>query len=293
MKKIFKANAKINLSLDVLSRRADGYHEVSMIMQEIDLFDEVQIEAINESKNIKPSIILNILGNQNIPSDERNTAYKAAKILMEKYSINETVKINIIKNIPQEAGMAGGSADAAAVIKGINEIFNLEMTLQEMFEMGKKIGADVPYCIMGGTALAEGIGERLTPLKSFPGVDIVIAKPYFGISTQYVYKNLDLNNLGKRPDNEKLIKYIDNGDVAGLAKNMSNVMETVTAKKYKEIKEIETVLIENGAIGAIMTGSGTTVFGIFENRKSAQKAYNSIRETSSKLIENLILAKTI
>jgi 4-diphosphocytidyl-2-C-methyl-D-erythritol kinase len=293
LKKIFKANAKINLSLDVLSRRADGYHEVSMIMQEIDLFDEVQIEAINESKNIKPSIILNILGNQNIPSDERNTAYKAAKILMEKYSINETVKINIIKNIPQEAGMAGGSADAAAVIKGINEIFNLEMTLQEMFEMGKKIGADVPYCIMGGTALAEGIGERLTPLKSFPGVDIVIAKPYFGISTQYVYKNLDLNNLGKRPDNEKLIKYIDNGDVAGLAKNMSNVMETVTAKKYKEIKEIETVLIENGAIGAIMTGSGTTVFGIFENRKSAQKAYNSIRETSSKLIENLILAKTI
>jgi 4-diphosphocytidyl-2-C-methyl-D-erythritol kinase len=293
LKKVFKADAKINLSLDVLNRREDGYHEVSMIMQEIDLFDEVQIEAAGKTRAAEPSIILNVLGNQNIPSDETNTAYKAAKILMEKYSISENIKVDIIKHIPQEAGMAGGSTDAAAVIRGINEIFNLGMTLQEMFEVGKKIGADVPYCIMGGTALAEGIGEQLTALKNFSGVNIIIAKPYFGISTQYVYKNLDLNNLGKRPDNKELIKYIENGDISGLAKNMSNVMETVTAKRYKEIKEIENILIENGAAGSIMTGSGTTVFGIFENYEAAQKAYNSIKSTSDKLIEHLFLTKTV
>ncbi len=290
MKKTFKANAKINLSLDVLNRRSDGYHEVSMIMQEIDLSDEIEIEIINEKNS---SITLEIAGNSDIPLDERNTAYKAAKLIMDKHSIKESVKIKIIKNIPQEAGMAGGSADAAAVIKGINEVFDLNMSIEEMLEIGKKIGADVPYCIMGGTALAEGIGEKLTRLNAFSGVDIIIAKPYFGISTQYVYRNLDLNDLGRRPDNKALIEYIDNRNILELAKNMSNVMETVTAKIHKEIKEIEDMLIDNGAAGAIMTGSGTTVFGVFENRELAQKAYASINQTHNNLIKHLFLTKTI
>ncbi len=264
-----KARAKINLSLDVLSKRPDGYHEVEMIMQTIELHDVVHIQEIDKGIEIQ-------CGSPWVPNDSRNIAYKAASLLMDKCGLKGGVKISIRKNIPVSAGLAGGSTDAAAVLSGMNSIFNLGLGKRELMELGRKIGADVPFCIKGGTMLSRGIGEILTEIESFSNVNIVLVKPKIGVSTEWVYRNLDLTNIGDRPDTGLITELIGKGDVKGVAQNMRNVLERVTVKKHGVINEIKDRLAAAGALGSMMSGSGPTVFGIFENGEKAEKAYNML-----------------
>lgn len=277
-----KANAKINISLDVMAKREDGYHDVCMIMQEVGIYDELDINVINRDIKIE-------LDNNSIPTDDRNTAYKAAKLIIDKFNIQKGISIKINKKIPSEAGLAGGSSDAAAVIKGMNELFSLGMSLDDMMDIGKDIGADVPFCILGGTALAEGIGEKLKRLTSFKNVNLVIAKPEFGVSTPYIYKKFDNHKLNNRPDTKSLIDFIDNGDINKIAKNMYNVLEEVTADEHEEIVDLEKMMLENGALGAMMSGSGPTVFGIFENTQKAEACY----KTMEGKVKYLFVTKTV
>lgn len=265
-----KANAKINLSLDVLRKRDDGYHEVKMIMQSINLHDDVYIEIIDEGIYVS-------CNKSWVPSGSGNIAYKAAELLKEKYEIKKGFKIKIIKNIPVSAGLAGGSADSAAVILGINKLFSLNLDRKEMMDLGKTIGADVPFCIRGGTMLSEGIGEILTPVEPFKYVNIVLVKPKIPVSTEWVYKNLNLNYIPERPDIPLILEAIKRKDIECVAKNMKNVLETVTAKKHMVIGEIKQKLMELGALGSMMSGSGPTVFGIFENKEKAYFAYEKIK----------------
>lgn len=265
-----KARAKINLSLDVLARRPDGYHEVRMIMQSIEMHDEIEIEKL-------PSGIEIACNSPWVPTDEGNIAYKAAKLILDKYNLDKGVKIAIKKQIPVAAGLAGGSTDAAAVMKGLNEMFGLGLGADELMLLGSSIGADVPYCIRGGTMLAEGIGEALSELPLLSGVDLVLVKPKIGVSTAWVYKNLNLAKIINRPDTNLLMEAIKDKDIKRVSKNMRNVLENVTAGKYGIIKDIKLKLLEAGALGSMMSGSGPTVFGIFEDRKSAEYAYNKIK----------------
>lgn len=268
---IVKGYGKINLSLDVIRKREDGYHEVEMIMQSINLHDKIYIK---ENREITVEC-----NREWIPKGPGNIAYKAAKLILEKCGINKGVHINIIKNIPVAAGLAGGSADAAAVLKGINSMFSLSLKEGELMNLGKQVGADVPFCIKSGTMLAEGIGEKLTPLSAFNGVHILLVKPKVGVSTAWVYNNLNLDKLSKdmRPDNKLLIEAIKNKEIVTLCENMKNVLETVTVEKYPVINELKTRLIENGAIGSMMSGSGPTVFGIFKDEQGIQNAYKKMK----------------
>lgn len=265
-----KARAKINLSLDVLRKREDGYHDVKMIMQSISLHDKVFLGQI-EKKSIKISC-----DKKWVPSNSDNIAYKAAKLLMDKFDLQKGIDIKIIKNIPVAAGLAGGSADAAAVLKGMNELFSLNLEQEELMQLGKTIGADIPFCIKGGTMLAEGIGEVLTDIKPLNNVDIVLVKPKISVSTAWVYKNLNIDKITSRPDTDYLIRMIEKRDLQNLGNKMVNVLEAVTIKKHEIICEIKEKLVKLGALGSMMSGSGPTVFGIFENRLTAQKAYENI-----------------
>lgn len=268
---VLNANAKINLSLDVLGKRQDGYHEVRMIMQAISLHDIVSIEVIDSG--------IEVSCNRNwVPTGEKNIAYKAAILMLEKYSVKKGLRIGINKNIPVAAGLAGGSTDAAAVLTGINNLFNLGINDNELMLLGKQIGADVPFCLKGGTALSEGIGEKLTYLHPFKDVSIVLVKPRVSVSTAWVYSNLEIDKITSRPDTDFLIKAIEFGDINKLAQNMKNVLEDVTINKYCAIKEIKELLVENGALGSMMSGSGPTVFGIFENIECAKKAFGNLRD---------------
>jgi len=264
-----KARAKVNLSLDVVAKRPDGYHDIKTIMQTIELHDRVFIEEAKSGIEV-------LCKNRWVPTDRRNIAYKAAEKLKLQFGIDRGVKIRIEKNIPVSAGLAGGSSDAAAVLKGMNSLFGLNLKENELMEIGKTIGADVPFCIKGGTMLAEGIGEILTPLKPLPVTHMVLIKPKIGISTAWVYGNLNVKNLTSRPDTNIMIKYIESGNIKSLAKDMCNVLETVTCTKYEVIDEVKQRLIDLGALGSMMSGSGPTVFGIFSDKKSAKKAYESM-----------------
>lgn len=279
------AHAKINLSLDVLRRKPNGYHELSMIMQEIDLKDIVTITQIDDNnKNIE------ITCNQSqVPTDESNIVYNTYKLISEKFNINKSIKVHIEKNIPISAGLAGGSTDAAAVIKALNKLWNLRLDEQDLMDLGVQIGADVPFCIMGGTALSEGIGEKLTPLKSFKDKEILLAKPGVGVSTADVYKNLDIENLKDRPDIEKIMSLIEKDDTRGLAHDMKNVLESVTTKLHPQIEEIKKEMIACGALGSLMSGSGPTVFGIFDNAEDLKLC----KEKLADKIETVIITKTI
>lgn len=265
-----KAKAKINLSLDVLGKRRDGYHELKTIMQTVELHDIVTLEATEKDIQI-------ICDKGYVPTDENNTAWKAANLLMQKYGIKKGVRIHIRKNIPVAAGLAGGSADAASVLKGMNLLYKLGMNENELMEAGLRIGADVPFCIRGGTVLAEGIGEKLTPLKCLDGVDIIIIKPKVSVSTAWVYKNLDMSTINVRPDTDKLINAIEEKNLDFLSENMKNVLETVTLSKYEIVNKIKSRLIECGALGSMMSGSGPSVFGIFKDSSSAEKAYRILK----------------
>lgn len=270
-----KAPAKINLGLDVIRRKANGYHEVKMIMQTVDICDELTFYKRRE-KGIE--IKVNV---DDIPSDQNNLIYKAADMLLKQENIKEGVSISLTKIIPVAAGMAGGSADAAATFIGINQLFELGKTKKELMEMAVTLGADIPYCILGGTALSEGIGEVLTPMKSPPSCYVVVAKPDIYVSTQYVYENLHANDLEYHPNIDGMIKEIEQQNLEGMCKLMENVLETVTAKRYPMIEDIKNKMKKAGALNAIMSGSGPSVFGIFEEEAFAIKAYEELKSINS------------
>ncbi len=267
-----KALAKINLGLDVIRRREDGYHEVCMVMQTIHLYDRLDIVK-KQSGEITMETNLSFL-----PTNENNLVYKAAKLLREEFAIKDGIHVNLQKRIPVAAGMAGGSTDAAAVLYGMNKIFDLGLTTGELMERGVKIGADVPYCIMRGTALAEGIGEKLTPLSPMVKCPILIAKPAINVSTKFVYENLKPDSI-THPDMQQLIADIREKDLHKIAADMGNVLETVTIPAYPVIAEIKEHMMNHGAVGAMMSGSGPTVFGLFEDEKIAENAYDAMKKS--------------
>lgn len=260
------AQAKINFTLDVLYRRPDGYHEVEMIMQSIALKDRLTIE-LTSSGSIEVCC-----NTPELLCDESNLAYKAAKLMIEEYNLDAGVRITLEKNIPLAAGLAGGSADAAAVIVGMNELFNLKIATEELMMLGKTIGADVPFCIHGGTALARGIGEKITSLKPVAGLGLLLVKPPYAVCTKQVYSRLDVKSIKTRPDTPAMIQKILREDVDAMAKGLCNVLEEVTFELYPELARIKQELVENGAMGSLMSGSGPTVYGVFETRKDAKKA---------------------
>ena len=257
-----KARAKINLGLDVLGRREDGYHDVRMVMQTIGIYDRIIITKIPEDEiRIKSNLYF-------LPVNENNLMYKAAKLLKDKCGYSGGVDIDLNKFIPVSAGLAGGSTDAASTLFGINKLFDLSLSMQELMDIGVEIGADVPYCVMRGTALAEGIGEKLTPLDPLPRTWILIAKPPINVSTKLVYESLDMNGVDKHPDIDGLIDAIKRKDIHGVCGCMGNVLENVTVPLYPVINSIKNDMLEHGAINAMMSGSGPTVFGIFPYEKT-------------------------
>lgn len=268
-----KALAKINLGLDVVRRREDGYHEVRMVMQTIHLFDRLQMVR-NSSGNITMSTNLPFL-----PTNENNLVYKAAKLLKDEFAIKDGIDVKLHKHIPVAAGMAGGSTDAAAVLYGMNCIFGLGLSREDLMQRGVKLGADVPYCVMRGTALAEGIGEKLTALPPMVKCPVLIAKPQFSVSTKFVYENLRLNRETVHPNIDRLTADIKAKDLHAIAADMGNILETVTIPNYPIIAEIKEHMMEHGAINSMMSGSGPTVFGLFEDEDVAVAAYEAMRES--------------
>ena len=267
------AMAKINLGLDVLRRRENGYHDVKMIMQTVNIYDTLDFVKLQESKIVVKT------DTTELPTDENNLIYKAAKLLFEKCGVIEGVEITLTKRIPIAAGMAGGSTDAAAALVGINTLFDLNLSMDELKEIGVKIGADVPYCIEGGTALSEGIGEILTKLPDAPDCFVVVAKPEISVSTKYVYENLHANELKYHPDIDGMAEAIREGSLEGVCKRMENVLETVTETKYPVISELKKLLKDVGAENSLMSGSGPTVFAVFKEEEMAEKALEAVKSS--------------
>jgi 4-diphosphocytidyl-2-C-methyl-D-erythritol kinase len=276
-----KAPAKINLALDVLSKRPDGYHDVAMIMQTVALYDTISVRSGFEGIKLTSD-------SSKIPIDETNIAYKAAHYLSTKYNVKRGAHIHIEKKIPVAAGLAGGSTDAAAVLKLLNKAWELKLSKAELMDAGKKLGSDVPFCIQGGTCLAEGLGEKLTVIKSMPDCYILLAKPNISVSTQEVYQSLNLNEIEERPNLPAILQAIENQDLMAISNSMVNVLETVTTKMHPIIVELKQKLMENGAVGSIMSGSGPTVFGVFEDMATAYGAYDNIKT----IVNEIFVVKT-
>lgn len=271
MKFRIKAYGKINLGLDVLGKLPNGYHEVKMVMQTVGIYDELTFEKTEDGIEITTDAA-------ELPTGEDNLVYKAARLMKERYHIREGIRIHLQKNIPIAAGMAGGSTDAAAAMKGISRLFDLDIGLLELMEAGVEIGADVPYCVIGGTALAEGIGEKLTPLELAPECYVLVAKPDISVSTKYVYEHLDLGKIGKHPDIDGMVEAIGIGSLQGILDRMENVLETVTIPAYPIVGELKRRMKELGAVNSLMSGSGPTVFGIFLERHTAQAALDRLAQ---------------
>lgn len=265
------AYAKINLGLDVLRRREDGYHEVKMIMQTIDLYD-----TLTFCRKKEPGIVLKI-DKENLSAGRDNLIFRAAERLFTETGISEGVEIFLEKRIPIAAGMAGGSTDAAATLMGLNELFGFGFSLEQLQALGVTLGADIPYCLLGGTALSEGIGEVLTKLPAPPPCVLVVAKPDIDVSTKFVYENLHADTLAYHPDIDGMEEAIRNGSLSGIAKRIGNVLETVTVRKYPVIDEIKEQMKKAGALNALMSGSGPTVFGLFTEKEPADAAAEQIR----------------
>ena len=271
-----KATAKINLGLDVLRKREDGYHDLRMIMQMTGMFDRISMFPRAGRPGI--SFRTNL---PYIPANENNLAYRAAKILMDEFEVSDGLSINLQKFIPVAAGLAGGSTDAAAVLIGTNKLFHLGLSLEELMVRGKKLGADVPYCLLGGTALAEGIGEVLTPLPDMPPCSILLAKPPVSVSTKEVYGALRADEIEVHPDIDGMVEALKAGDLRGVCDRCANVLEDVTAPSRPIIGEMERDMKKMGALCSIMSGSGPTVFGIFDDESSARKCRNHMRDKYS------------
>lgn len=267
-----KALGKINLGLDVLGRRENGYHDVRMIMQTVYLYDEVTLEK-KETPGITVTSNLVFL-----PTDESNIAFRAAKLLLDEFQEKRGVAIHLKKHIPVAAGMAGGSADAATVLFGMNRLFGWKLSEKDLMNRGVTLGADVPYCIMRGTALAEGIGEKLTRLPAMPKCHILIAKPPISVSTKIVYEKLDACEIVEHPDIDGIMEGLREKDIARVAGSMGNVLESVTEKQYPVITQIKEEMLHGGAMNAMMSGSGPTVFGLFKDRSAAKKTAEQIRQ---------------
>ena len=267
-----RAYGKINLGLDVLRRRPDGYHEVKMIMQMVDIFDELTMREEEEN------VIRITTDHAELPNDEQNLIYKAILKYREKTGETKGVSVSLYKNIPIAAGMAGGSTDAAAALLLYNTLCGEKLTLEELCEVGVKVGADVPYCILGGTMLSEGIGEVLTPLPAPPDAYLVIAKPEISVSTKYVYEHLDLAALLEHPDIDGMRKALEEKDLSGICARMENVLESVTVEKYPVIARIKQLLLESGAENALMSGSGPTVFAVFTAKETAEAAKEKLAQ---------------
>ena len=274
-----RALAKINLGLDILRKREDGYHEVRMIMQTIQMYDVLEMRKVK-----KPGISLSV-NYPYIPSDERNLVYKAAKLLMDEFQVKEGVEIRLEKFIPVAAGMAGGSSDAAAALVGVNRLFKLGLSEKDLMERAVNIAADVPYCVMRGTALAEGIGEKLTRIAQVPDCFVLIGKPGINVSTKAAYESLQLDQIQTHPDIDGMIRDIESGDLRAMTEKMENVFEPGIIGRYPVIGEIKALMEEHGALRAMMSGSGPTVFGIFDDRKKMEEAAAVLRESR--------LAKTV
>ena len=267
-----KALGKINLGLDVLGRRPNGYHDVRMVMQTVYLYDQILLEKTDkEGISLETNLFY-------LPVNENNLAYRAAKMLIDEFAIKEGVHISLEKHIPVAAGMAGGSSNAAAVLYGMNRLFQLGLTAQELMDRGVQLGADVPYCIMRGTVLAEGIGEKLTPLPAMPKCHVLLAKPPISVSTQKVYEKLDAQKVTKHPDIDGILLGLQTGDLKKITSSMGNVLENVTITEYPQIESIKDVMKEEGALNAMMSGSGPTVFGIYDDKMLARRAAARIRE---------------
>lgn len=266
-----KAMAKINLGLDVIRRREDGYHEVRMIMQTVNLYDEL---TFRKQPGDKVRLTANL---RSLPTDGHNLIVKTVELLRKEFGIREGLSIHLKKKIPVAAGMAGGSTDAAAAFAGMNELFGLGLTLEELQKRAVSVGADVPYCLQGGTALSEGIGEILTELPSAPRCSVIIAKPPIHVSTRFVYENLRLDSLEKHPDIDGILDSIREGNILGVAERLENVLETVTQKEYPVIGQIKQFLVHRGALGALMSGSGPTVFALYDRKDLAARACEDLR----------------
>lgn len=278
------AHAKINLGLDVVRRLPDGYHQVKMVMQSLGLCDELTLRKAEGGITITAD-------DASLPTDKSNLIYKAARLMFEKYEIPEGIHIRLQKRIPIAAGMAGGSADAAAAMKGIDRLYQLGLSEEQLMADGVSIGADVPYCILGGTALAEGIGEKLTPLPALPPCHILVAKPDISVSTKYVYEHLDLRAVERHPDIDGMVQAVSAGDLQGILNRMENVLETVTVPAYPIINEIKQEMLESGAANSLMSGSGPTVFGIFTDEPRAQAAF--LRLTRGHLANQVFLTTAV
>ncbi|SHI47107.1 4-(cytidine 5'-diphospho)-2-C-methyl-D-erythritol kinase [Parasporobacterium paucivorans] len=278
-----KAYGKINIGLDVMAKREDGYHEVRMVMQTVRIHDNIKVDKAS-SGDISITTNLGF-----IPTDKKNLVYKAAKLLMDEFAINCGVSIDLQKHIPVSAGMGGGSSDAAAILYAMNKLFKLGLSKKELMERGALIGADVPFCLMKGTALAEGIGENVTRIAPMPECCILIAKPGFSVSTKHVYEKLRLNEIQSHPDIDGIIDAIEEEDIYEMSSLMGNVLESVTVKEHPVIEDIKMAMIDNGALNSIMSGSGPSVFGIFDEPEEAEFAMNAIREM--KLAKQIFLTE--
>lgn len=277
--KTYKAYAKVNLALDVLRRRPDGYHDVKMIMQNLSLCDELTF-TIEETEDFSIELTANKEG---IPTDERNLIYRAIKLMADTYKLRGKVKVDLIKNIPVEAGMAGGSTDCAAAFHAMNDMYELKLPVETLMKLGVTIGADVPYCILAKTAVSEGIGEVLTPITPLKNCYVLVAKPPVGVSTAMVYKSLVLDDNTKHPDVDGMRQALDDDNIKQVAALMDNVLATVTENLYPVISEIKEDMKKQGAINAIMSGSGPTVFGLYEDKEKADAAAKAILDSKKAL----------
>lgn len=273
-KRNYRARAKINLALDVCRRLENGYHEVRMVMQTVDLYDELEFKMRND-----PDIILSVNSKDYLGALENNLIFRAAKLMKQQHNIQHGVEIRLKKNIPVAAGMAGGSTDAAATMLAMNELYELGLTREQLMEQAVGLGADIPFCIMGGTALAEGIGEKLSPLAAPPKAVLLIVKPPIMVSTQWVYQHLQLNTIERHPDIDGMVEALEQGDLKGITDRMENVMETVTEKAHPIITDIKKMMLGNGAMNALMSGSGPSIFGVFTEEDTARAAAVYVDQT--------------
>lgn len=269
--KTIRSYAKINITLDVLRRREDGYHEVKMIMQTVSLYDKIRVCKLKEGIRLRVNLSY-------LPTDSRNLAYKAAQLFFEKTGVQGGAEIQIEKHIPVAAGLAGGSGNAAAVLFALNELYHTELSQERLAEIGLEIGADVPYCIYGGTMLAEGIGEKLKRLPQMPQCYIVLVKPQISVSTKKVYETLDMKQVAEHPDTSGVIRALEQKDIKEVSIRMFNVLQQVTEQMHPEIAEIRSRFMELGAEGTIMSGSGPTVFGVFEEKETAERTYQVMQQ---------------
>ena len=272
---VLKARAKINLGLDVVGKREDGYHLVCMVMQSLKLYDRLEFSVIPEPEiQIRTNLSY-------VPVDQSNLIWKAADLLRQEFGIREGISVDLDKRIPVAAGMAGGSSDAAAALVGMNRLFHLGLSTQELMARGLKLGADVPYCILRGTALSEGIGEKLTELPPMPHCWILVAKPGISLSTKGVYTRLDALRGWEHPDIPGMVQAIREGSLDGIVQRLGNALEAVSVPEHPVIGEIKRLMVKNGAEGALMSGSGPTVFGIFREENQARIACSAVRESGT------------